>query len=80
MEDPSPNPTALERIARATGGLYADLADRQAVADMLTRIPDELQVTTETRSARFWNHPALFVLFIALLTGEWIVRRRHHLV
>jgi hypothetical protein len=31
------------------------------------------------RAARFWNHPMLFVLFVVLLSGEWIARRRNQL-
>ena len=79
LEDPQPNPATLDRIARLTGGVHADLNDRDAIEHMVEKIPDEPHVSVRVRAARFWNHPMLFVLFVVLLSGEWIARRRNQL-
>lgn len=80
LDDSTANPAALSRMARLSGGVYADMADERAVARLMDSIPDAPAVSRERRTTELWNSPALFLVFLALATTEWIVRRRNHLV
>jgi cytochrome c-type biogenesis protein CcmH/NrfF len=46
----------------------------------LTSLPSQPRVLEQTRRASLWNSPVLFLVFLACVTVEWIVRRRHQLV
>ncbi len=65
--------SVLRRIASETGG-------RQIRLHRAERLVEELSVSREgtvVREARdLWDMPFLFLLLIALLSGEWTVRRR----
>jgi len=80
LEDPTPNAAVLARVARLTGGTYADLADPQAGAAVLAALPTAPRVVREVRTTQVWNSPGLFVVFLALVCAEWIARRRWRLV
>ncbi len=65
--------SVLGRIADETGG-------RQYELDEMERLVEDLSVSREgttVREARdLWDMPILFLLLVALLGGEWAVRRR----
>ena len=65
--------SVLGRIARETGG-------RQYGLDEMDSLVEDLSVSREgttVREARdLWDMPILFLLLVALLGGEWAVRRR----
>lgn len=67
---------ALRRIAAETGGRYYDLTDAGA-------LPDDIVYSSRgiTRTDRLdlWNLPAVFVLLLGLIGGEWLGRRRRGL-
>jgi uncharacterized membrane protein len=71
---------ALERIAGGTGGTYRDLA---MLPEALDEVIDHLRATgglvPAPESVRLYNFPLLFVLFVVLLTGEWLLRRNWQL-
>jgi hypothetical protein len=67
-----PNLRLLERIAAATGGRVLELNE---VEDFVRDLP-RLQVpVTETWSRPLWHTPWMFLLALALLAGEWGLRR-----
>lgn len=65
--------SVLKRVASETGGRQVGL--RQA-----ERLVEDLSVSSEgtvVREARdLWDMPFLFLLLVALLSGEWAIRRR----
>ena len=67
----------LERLARETGGRYYT----PETADAL---PEDLQFTgagvTVTETRDLWDMPALFLLLVVLVGGEWAFRRSRGLV
>ncbi|HEV3061879.1 MAG TPA: hypothetical protein VGY48_26760 [Vicinamibacterales bacterium] len=70
--DPRLNEGALRRIARATGGRYARLAEASRVVSWLeSSIPQN--AAPERRD--LWHEPWAFALVVMLLSSEWILRR-----
>jgi uncharacterized membrane protein len=80
IDNPSTDPATLAAISRMTGGAYADIDDEQAQAHWLENLPTAPRVTYEVKTTHLWNNPLVLVIFIGLITAEWIVRRRNQLV
>jgi hypothetical protein len=74
--DPRLNEGLLQRLAAESGGRYARVADTRLAAawlhDAAPRMP-----APERRE--LWHEPWAFLLVIALLTTEWVLRRRWEL-
>ncbi len=71
--DPRLNEGFLRRIARASGGRYVRAADAsRIVASLQSSVPKD--AAPERRD--LWHEPWAFALVVALLGGEWILRRR----
>jgi uncharacterized membrane protein len=71
--DPRLNEGFLRRVARTSGGRYLRAAEASRVAALLSSsIPQN--AAPERRD--LWHEPWAFVLIIALLSAEWILRRR----
>jgi hypothetical protein len=66
----------LADIARETGGRYAHLTTADRLIDRLRRRHAARRVEYELALAQ---PPLLWVLFVAALTTEWILRRRWQL-
>ncbi|MBI1367709.1 MAG: hypothetical protein GC162_03555 [Planctomycetes bacterium] len=79
MDNPLTNPTSMAQIARVTGGLYADIDNTGELSKMLANLGDEPRVAYEAKTAHLWNHPLVLMMFIAMTSVEWFVRRRNHL-
>lgn len=79
VDNPTTNPHFLDQLARFTGGAYADIDDETAIAQMIEQLPSEPRTTVQVRTDRLWNNPAMFAVFLVLVTAEWIGRRRHRL-
>jgi hypothetical protein len=71
--DPRLNEPLLSRLARATGGRYVRSAQASRVAGWLQE-SSSTRVALERRD--LWHSPWAFALLIALLSTEWILRRR----
>jgi uncharacterized membrane protein len=71
------NPANLRALAATTGGVYLDIDQADELAGKIT--PKERRTVRVLRS-EYWNNPALFAVFLLVLTGEWFLRRRNHLV
>jgi uncharacterized membrane protein len=76
LADTRTNRPQLQAIANATGGVYADVEDAASLAD---RIERRERRTPLVERAEFWNSPILFIVFLAAITAEWVIRRRNHL-
>jgi len=63
----------LAKIAADTGGLYLPIISFNQLPAVL-RARSEKQV--EQREIFLWNTPGLFVAFLLLISGEWILRKR----
>lgn len=77
LADTGTNRSLLKSISQKSGGVYVDVEDASKLADSIER--------KERRSARverteYWDSPFLFMFFIAAVTGEWVLRRKNHLV
>jgi hypothetical protein len=67
----------LERVAGATGG-------RLWHPDSLQTLAEELRTMAQSEEERVqlavWDSPLLFVLFVLLVSAEWLLRRRRGLI
>ena len=80
-------PTELDRLARnerllgdvadRTGGRYADLTALPEIVDALWLAPAGAEMAATT--TKLYHLPWLFVLFVAAVTCEWVLRRRWEL-
>jgi uncharacterized membrane protein len=71
--DPRLNEGFLRRAARASGGRYVHAADAGRIVSWLqSAVPPN--ATPERRD--LWHEPWAFALVVALLGGEWVLRRR----
>jgi uncharacterized membrane protein len=71
--DPRLNEAWLRRVARASGGRYVRPADASRIVGWLEDATPQ-QAAPERRDA--WHEPWVFAVIVALLSGEWILRRR----
>jgi hypothetical protein len=63
----------LDRLAAATGGrVFADF-EADGLPPLLHA---RTRTITRTEETRLWDHPAVLLLFFAILTVEWIARKR----
>ena len=63
----------LERLAAATGG---KVFDESTVKDLPKLLKSRVKTETKTEETPLWDHPVGLLLFFAVLTCEWILRRR----
>jgi hypothetical protein len=71
--DPRLNEGFLRRLARESGGQYVRAAD---VGRVLTSLKEAVPQTAQPVRRDLWHEPWAFALVIALLSLEWILRRR----
>ncbi len=63
----------LDHLASTTGGrVFAD-ADAQELAPL---VRSRTKVTTRAVETPLWDQPAALLLFFAILTVEWVARKR----
>lgn len=71
--DPVRKTDFLRKLAQETGGNYYNLAD-------VKRLPEEILYTPSTSSVtevrEIWDMPINLLLLLALLSAEWILRKR----
>lgn len=73
------NERFLKRIAAITGGKYFHYKSLEvnSLADFVEW--EELK-TTEIKEKELWSNIFVFLIFIALIVTEWIIRRRNELI
>ncbi len=75
-----PDETLLRMVADRSGGRYADIAALPELLDyVVERLKGAAGPPPKPERYPLFNLAALFLLFVALLTGEWILRRRWQL-
>ncbi|HTE19472.1 MAG TPA: hypothetical protein VK689_13970, partial [Armatimonadota bacterium] len=77
LEEPQQNEALLRRLASLSGGKY--LLWSQA-AGLPAMIPDRRQQVHTRVEHELWDAPLPLVLFLALLVGEWVLRKRKGLL
>ena len=68
--------TLLERVARETGGGSFRPGEFERLLDELTYSREGVSVLEERQ---LWHAPALYLLLLAMMVAEWVVRRREGL-
>jgi hypothetical protein len=73
------NKQDMERAAQETQGRFYTLADAD---NLLPDLPPGTRVSWNTAQPPWllWNHPIVFVGILAVLTAEWFLRKRKHLL
>ncbi len=80
LENPAADLPAMHRWASLTPGGKAFPAQQAAeLFRLLEQLPNQLAIEVTTR-VELWNHPAVAVLFVLLLSLEWFLRRRWGMV
>ena len=70
----------LKAVAEATKGRYAELSALPDVIDeIIARQKDRLLPAARPSQHRLYNFPLLFLVFVGLLTAEWLIRRNWQL-
>ena len=77
FDNPRVDTTGLRQMALLTGGR---LVRPPQLASLESLIPDRSLETVWRRNHQIWNKPIALILLIALLTVEWIVRKRAGLI
>jgi uncharacterized membrane protein len=77
LADPRTVPENLRVLAAATGGSYFDVSDAGRLAAKIER---KDRRTVRLERSEFWNSPLLFLGFLFAVTGEWLLRRKFHLI
>ncbi len=77
LADTGTNRSLLKSISERSGGVYVDIEDVAQLAPKLKRAERRIPRVERTE---YWNSPLLFLFFLAAVTGEWVLRRRNHLV
>jgi hypothetical protein len=73
------NQADLERAASLTRGRFYTLADADRLPDELPPLP-RVTLNQPRPPWPLWNHPAVFLLVLTLVTGEWLLRKRQQLL
>ncbi len=73
---PAANPDLLRRLALRTGGAWVPPDEARSA---LAAIARERATALRTAEIKLWNHPAMFIAFVACLSLEWFLRRRRGL-
>jgi hypothetical protein len=78
-QDPSPDPEGLRALALKTGGQFLDLAQAGTLA---AQFPggEELREPISSRLEDAWDRWGTLLLALALLSTEWILRKRAELL
>ena len=71
--DPRLNAGFLRRLARESGGQYVQASDASRVVSL---IEEAVPQNAEPERRDLWHEPWAFAIVIALLSAEWILRRR----
>jgi hypothetical protein len=72
MRQPQPDNELLKRLADQTGGKVVALDQMQQLADML---PNRARRTPDDIRYPLWHDLWVYLLFVSLITAEWILRK-----
>lgn len=77
LADTGTNRSLLKAIAQKSGGVYVDV---EAANQLAAKIERKERRHARIERTEYWDSPFLFLFFIAAVTGEWVLRRKNHLV
>jgi hypothetical protein len=79
MEQLRMNRTEMEEAAAATKGRFYTLAD---VDELTPNIPSGSRRShyAPQPPRQIWNHSIVFFVAVGLLTTEWVLRKKRHLL
>ena len=79
MENLRMNQQDMERAAGQSNGRFYTLADADK---LISELPTGTRISLNTPRPPLlvWNHVAMCLLAMSLLTSEWILRKRKHLL
>ena len=72
-ENPTMDEARLQEIARLSGGSYHEVRESRAVIDEVK--PFEKEVPISEERSPLWDRQWLLLLFVSLLTAEWLLRK-----
>ncbi|MBN1555406.1 MAG: hypothetical protein JXA11_11730 [Phycisphaerae bacterium] len=79
-DDTARNDTLLRALADRSGGVFVELPSLPDLLDMLlSRHSRQTDSLPQARVQPLYHFPSLFVVFLLLLTAEWVLRRRWQL-
>lgn len=73
LSDPAVDRLSLSHVAAQTGGVAISLAEAKAKLPEL--LPSAARTLAPTEDHALWDKPIALVLFVFLLTSEWILRK-----
>lgn len=73
FDEPIMNRKSLEMVASKTKGKFLTLGEIDQLPKMIQQTGD--LVSVESREDDLWDSPLFFILFMLLITAEWIVRK-----
>jgi len=76
MKQLAQNTALLQKIADQTGGVYLPIENASKLPEHLR---DATHVIEKHRDEDIWDKPMIFAIIIALLCGEWFLRKRNGL-
>ncbi|MFN3648831.1 MAG: hypothetical protein ACK47B_04545 [Armatimonadota bacterium] len=77
LEEPQQNVELLKRLASVSGGKYLLWSEAKSLPELL---PDRSQEVRSRVEHELWDAPLPLILFVTLLVGEWILRKRKGLL
>jgi hypothetical protein len=72
-EKPLPNPALLQSIAKATDGTFLKLTEMDKLPEIVKPVSDVIY--TETKEDDIWDKPIVFILFLLIISLEWVIRK-----
>ena len=69
------NDRFMSELARVSGGLFGEIDSLPDLLDSISEKHRGNRDEIKPEIYRLFNFPALFLLFVALLTVEWLLRR-----
>lgn len=80
MRQLAADPELLEQLAKATSGVFHSRPEDLPKFFESLKNKDLKQEATQPVLERLWDRWELFIFLVALLSAEWVVRKRHGLV
>jgi len=74
------DPQAMAKLAAATGGKAFARQGLRDLASLARDVPNEPQFVAHQTVEDFWDSPLFLVAFLAIISTEWVLRKRWELL
>lgn len=71
--EPQMDRPRLQQIAALSGGLYHEITEATKIPDVVQEYTKDIPIHSE--STPLWDSPWLLLLFVAIITLEWVLRK-----